>query len=573
MALFSNLWESLRVWWQGATPATRALATGLALLLVAGLALAGSLATSPDYQAIYHGVSGKDASAIEAVLREHSIAMHFDDKAGTVSVPSKDESNATMYIEAAGILSKDSDIVGIESLKSLGFGLTSENENRQILAANEGELARKLMRLDPVQSAAVSIALPSSSTFVGNDTPPTASVILTLKSGESLSSLQVKGMVNLVAHSVTGLTAQNVTLTDQTGIPLWKDNGAGGNALGDGQPGDENAKASEMERKKIQSVLDQAFGPGKAIITVNAELNLDQTSLDLTEHLPVPGSKNGLKISTKTEEEVYSGAGGSPAPVGGVTGGAANLNAPTYPTGATGGSTGGGKYDKTATVENYVPNDKHTITQVAPGGVKKMSVAALVDISVPAENIPKIKDVISTAIGVVPGDNTRFVSVQQIAFDLSAQKSQTTQMQSVLSQQLWTNIARALAVCVVAVVLLFLLTRGGMRATGPQLVLAGGGANIGLLHSMPEAELSSYSDRGGDRKSEHQLEDRPLTVEDVLAEMPEAEDYRPRRKVRAPSIEEQQDLKMESIQTMINAHPESVALLIKGWMAEDTKGF
>jgi len=228
LALFSNLWESLRAWWQGATPATRALATGLSLLLVAGLAVAGSLATSPDYQAIYHGVSGKDASAIEAVLREHSIIMRFDDKEGTVSVPSKDESNATMYIEAAGILSKDSDIVGIESLKSLGFGLTSENENRQILAANEGELARKLMRLDPVQSAAVSIALPSSSTFVGNDTPPTASVILTLKAGESLSSLQVKGMVNLVAHAVTGLTAQNVTLTDQTGVPLWKDNGAGG---------------------------------------------------------------------------------------------------------------------------------------------------------------------------------------------------------------------------------------------------------------------------------------------------------------------------------------------------------
>ena len=575
MALFTNIWDSLRGWWQSAPPATRALATGLTLLLVAGLAVAGSLATSPDYQAIYHGVSGKDASAIEAVLREHSIAMHFDDKAGTVSVPSKDESNATMYIEAAGILSKDSNIVGIESLKSLGFGLTSENENRQILAANEGELARKLMRLDPVQSAAVSIALPSSSTFVGNETPPTASVILTLKSGESLSSLQVKGMVNLVAHSVTGLTAQNVTLTDQTGVPLWKDNGAGGNSLGDGQPGDENAKASEMERKKLQSVLDQAFGPGKAIITVNTELNLDQTSLDLTEHIPVPGTKNGLKISTKTEEETYSGVNGSSSPVGGVTGGAANLNAPSYPTGGAGAGAGGGggKYDKTATVENYVPNDKHTITQVAPGGVKKMSVAALVDASVPAENIPKIKDVISTAIGVVPGDNTRFVSVQQIAFDQSAQKAQATQVQSVMSQQLWTNIARALAVCVVAVVLLFLLTRGGMRSSGPQLAHAGGGANIGLLHSMPETDMAAFSDRGGDRMAEHHLEERPLTVEDVLAEMPEAESYRPRRKVRAPSIEEQQDLKMESIQTMISAHPESVALLIKGWMAEDTKGF
>ncbi len=68
------------------------------------------------------------------------------------------------------------------------------------------------------------------------------------------------------------------------------------------------------------------------------------------------------------------------------------------------------------------------------------------------------------------------------------------------------------------------------------------------------------------------VEERPLTVEDVLAEMPEADPQRPRRRLRAPSIEEQQDLKMESIRTMINGHPESVALLLKGWMAEDVKG-
>jgi len=562
LALFSNIWEPLRAWWQSATPATRAIATGLALALVAGLAVAGSLATSPDYQAIYHGVSGKDASAIESTLREHGITMHFDDKEGTVSVPSKDESNATMYIEAAGILSKDSDIVGIESLKNLGFGLTSENENRQILAANEGELARKLMRLDPVDSAAVSIALPSASTFVGNDTPPSASVILTLKSGESLSSLQVKGIVNLVAHSVTGLTPQNVTLTDQTGVPLWKDNGAGGNSAGsDGQPGDENAKASEAERKKLQAVMDEAFGPGKAIITVNAELNLDQTQMDIVEHTPLPGSQNGMKVSTKSEEETYSGSNGTP--IGGVSGAAGNLNAPSYPTSPAGN--GGGKYDKTSTVDNFLPNDKHTITQVAAGSIKKMSVAALVDTSVPVENIPKIKDIISTAIGAVPGDSTRFVSVQQLTFDMSSQKAASTQMQSVVTQQLYINIARAAAVCIVAIVMLILLTRGGQRR-GPQLAMAGGGANIGMLDGMPDAEMGAF-EHGGRNHLEH----RPLTVEDVLAEMPDGSGRRTRRRGQTAVIEEHRDIKMESIRSMIVTQPESVALLVKGWMSEEGK--
>jgi len=91
---------------------------------------------------------------------------------------------------------------------------------------------------------------------------------------------------------------------------------------------------------------------------------------------------------------------------------------------------------------------------------------------------------------------------------------------------------------------------------------------------MPDAEMAAILDSGGvrgmERGMEHVLEERPLTVEDVLAEMPDPEG-RPRRRARAPSIEEQQDLKMESIRTMINAHPESVSLLLKGWMADDVK--
>ncbi len=589
MAIFSNALDGLRGWWQTATPVTRALATALSLMVVVGLVVAGSLASSPDYKAIYHGVTGKDASAIENVLREHSIAMKFDDKDGTVSVPSKDESNATMYIEAAGILSKDSDVVGIEGLDKIGMGTTSEVERQRILAANEGELARKLMRLDPVQSAAVSISPGSSASLFGNDTQPTASVILTLKSGESLSGGQVRGIVNLVAHAVSGLTAQNVTLTDQTGVPLWKDNGAGGNAMGDGQPGDENAKFSEGERKKVQGLLDETLGPHKAIVTVNAELNFDQTSTDSLEHTPAPGSKNGLPVSVHEKEESYSGGGADP--VGGVAGAGSNLNVPSYTTGGASGA--GGKYANTDSVTNYELDVKKTHTEVAQGEVKKMSVAALIDSTVPAESVPKIKDIISTAIGATASDPSRYVSVQQITFDTSTAKAQASQMQSLMSQQMWGNVARALAVCIVAVVLLVLLMRTGRRGLEPQLALAGGGANVGLLHSAPEAGLAGFgggygesrealeafgrpggSERlGSDRMRAGQLvEERPLTVEDVLSEMPDIDpSRRPRRNQHTPSIEEQQDLKMEGIRSMISTHPESVALLLKGWMVEDSK--
>ncbi|MDQ2799855.1 MAG: hypothetical protein M3Y13_09450, partial [Armatimonadota bacterium] len=201
MAIVSNWGDSLRTWWQGATPATRAMATGLALLIVVGLVVAASLAASPDYQVIYRGVSGKDASAIETVLREKSITMSYDEKGQTISVPSKDEGNATMAVEAAQILSKDTQVDGLGDIDKITIGTTPEVERQRMLNEAQGELSRKLMRYDPVQSAAVSLALPNDTSFVGDDTPPSASVILTLKDGETLNGQQIKGIVNFIAHA------------------------------------------------------------------------------------------------------------------------------------------------------------------------------------------------------------------------------------------------------------------------------------------------------------------------------------------------------------------------------------
>ena len=576
LALFSSVWENGRGWWQAATPVTRAMATGMALLLVIGLAVAGSLATSPDYQAIYHSVSGKDAAAMETVLHSHAIEMHYDDKEQTVSVPAKDESNATMYVAAAGILSQDSVADGTDTQDVPISPMDSPDVVAQKQnTAKEVAMDRKLMRLDPIGSAAVSISAGTATTLFGSDTAPTASVILTLKPGQTLSPLQVKGVINLVAHAVTGLTPDNVTLTDQSGMPLGQADMAGD----PGVPGGEDAKASEAARKSLQDLLDRTVGLHKAIVTVHAELNLDQTSTDSIQHTPQPGLKTGLPVSIHTKEEDYSGGAGAP-PVGGVAGTGSNLNVPSYTTSGSGG--GGGKYANTDTTTNYDNDVVHTQTKVAPGSIKKETVTALVDTSVPAATVSLLKDSIATAIGATPGDATRFVTVQQFPFDTSAQKAEAAQMQALASQQLYGNIARALAVAVVAVVLLILLTRSGKRtAAQPQLALAGGGANIGHLNEDSGDDMAALLDRSGSQMNASltqtgmnpmgvsMVEDRPLTVEDILSEMPEPE--RPRRRPRVQSIEEQQDMKMESIRTMVDAHPESVALLLKGWMAEDAK--
>jgi len=563
VAMLTNMGDALRTWWEGATASNRALAIGMAVLIIVALIVAGSLASSPDFTPIYHGVSGKDASAIEGTLREQNITMHFDDKDGTVMVPSKDESKAVMAVEAAGILSKDTSIAGFEQLPAIGMGTSTEVERARILNADEGEMDRKLMKLDPVSNAAVTLSMGNSSSLFGTDVAPSAAVILTLKSGQSLSDMQVKGIVNLVAHAVPGLTTANVALTDQSGTPLWKDNGAGDNGIGGvNQTWNDNIKYAESVRARLQSLLDSTLGPRKAILTVNAEVDNDQTQIDQVQHSLPLGLHSPIAISTREKDTKYTGSG-TPPSVGGAAGSASNLGGP--PTYSSSGTSGGGTYTETDTTQNNIdPDITHTVKQQAPGSVKKLTVAAFVDSSIAATDIPRIQSFLGTAIGALPGDTTRLVTVQTMAFDTSAIKAAQAETKSLASQEMMSNVAKALAVCAAAGILLFILMKssGGARkvsvSQAPELALEGDGANIGLLEATSDQDLEAL------------LEERPLSIEDVLSEMPEAAP-RPRRRRHAPSIEEQQDMKLESIQNMVNTHPESVALLMKGWMAEDLR--
>ena len=255
---------------------------------------------------------------METVLHSHAIDMHYDDKEQTVSVP-RQRRKQRHHVRCGGghSLSQDSVADGTDTQDVPISPMDSPDVVAQKQnTAKEVAMDRKLMRLDPISSAAVSISAGTATTLFGNDTAPTASVILTLKPGQTLSPLQVKGVINLVAHAVTGLTPDNVTLTDQSGMPLGQADMAGD----PGVPGGEDAKASEAARKNLQDLLDRTVGLHKAIVTVHAELNLDETSTDSIQHTPQTGLKTGLPVSVHTKEEDYSGgpvrllSAASPAP-------------------------------------------------------------------------------------------------------------------------------------------------------------------------------------------------------------------------------------------------------------------
>jgi flagellar M-ring protein FliF len=68
-----------------------------------------------------------------------------------------------------------------------------------------------------VNSARVHLAIPKQSAFLRDDQKPSASVVLGLLGGRTLTPEQVGGIVHLVASSVPQLAPSSVSVLDQNG--------------------------------------------------------------------------------------------------------------------------------------------------------------------------------------------------------------------------------------------------------------------------------------------------------------------------------------------------------------------
>ena len=113
---------------------------------------------------------------------------------------------------------------GYELLDKVGFGTSDFVQRINYRRAIQGELAKTIRHLEYVEWAQVHLALPEGSLFVEDEKPPTASVILKLKSRSAgiLKPEQVASIVHLVSASVEGLIPENVTVADTRGNLLSK---------------------------------------------------------------------------------------------------------------------------------------------------------------------------------------------------------------------------------------------------------------------------------------------------------------------------------------------------------------
>lgn len=337
----------------------------LGLLLIAAVGFLFWRLSRPEFRTLYTELTDAEAGTIVSKLQERKVPFRLLDGGTTIQVPAEQVGELRVMLAAEG--GPTGTLAGYRLIdQSDMFGMPDEIIRLNKKRILEGELAQSIEALEEVRKARVHLAEPPETLFVEDQRPPTASVVVTLEPGATLSKRQVRGIVNLVSGAVPRLEPEGVSVVDQHGKVLSRPR----DALADGSTALEYQRALEAElERKATEVLERFVGPGKAMVRVRAKLDFSRE--ERTEELYDP-EKQVVRSEEILNETRESGAD----QVGGAAGAAAN--APNVAQGVVRvGDASSSAREKTVT--NYEIN-KVTKRVREPGAeIERLSIAVIVD--------------------------------------------------------------------------------------------------------------------------------------------------------------------------------------------------
>jgi flagellar M-ring protein FliF len=362
---------------------------------------------------LYSELDDGEKAKVVTALGKSGISYTIDNQTGALSVGEDDLFRARMLVASDGALATPQDGASIENLP-LGASKTMEGEH--LRSARERELTLSIMEIDGVEAVRVHLAESEKSVFVRDNVAPTASVMVRLARGRQLSDSQVSAVVNLVAGSVPGLSADAVRVVDQHGRLLTD---PGGKGSGNSERLELQGRLEDKLRSQLDSLLTPMLGDGNFSSEVQVDLDMDQVTSARESY-----DKQGvLRSETQAASQTTATAGASGVP------GVLSNTPPPQPTASAGPPQGtpsaapnsapGGNGESSAT-RNYELGREVSVANGPPGKIKRLSVAVALSSAAmkkaKAADIDQIKQLVSAAVGADPARGDQ-VAVMVRAFD------------------------------------------------------------------------------------------------------------------------------------------------------------
>ena len=408
---------------------TKAVMAVAAVAIIAITFFMLKLATAPSYSTVMTGVDPAETGKITAALDERGIPYQLRSNGTALAVDASQTAQARVALAEQG-LGGTAGGKGFELFDEQKLGASDFQNKVTYQRALEGEITRTLSNVQGVNGAQVQLVMPEDDLFADSATPASAAVMLD-GSGDMLEPGAVRGIAQLVSSSVKGLKSDKVTITDSSGQLLWPqgDGGTGGTAGATKQ-----AAEASYERgleANLNAMLARTLGPGKAQVQVNADLNVDKTTLNKLEY-----AKRGTPLKETEENERLRGGGGGGA--AGAAGTGANI--PNYAQGGAGG--GNSNYQRESRTTDLGVDKTVSKTEVAPGTVEKLNLALMVDKTVPAATFAQLQKTVQAAAGVDTQRGDAFQAAQ-LAFAKPVEPKAGPVPMALLGPLKWAGIGHA----------------------------------------------------------------------------------------------------------------------------------
>ena len=343
--------------------------------IVIGLLAVVLWASKTRYKALYNDLNKEDSRKVQIFLKENGISVQTSSDEKSVSVPEDMVEVVRLKMMTSGFTF--SGTVGYEVFDKQSFGTTSFVQKVNKQRALEGELVKTIKHLRGVKRSRVHLNIPESSPFVSEKKPPTASVVLELNRGTSLTEMEIKGVASLVASSVEGMRPEAVVILDHRGKKLSDNIGDAVTA----NTANKLALQSKLNRKyesQIEEILSKVVGAGKVIAKVSVDM-------DFTESVSTQTSYDDeTKAALSEVKNIQKLQGSRPSPQG-IPGARANLPGETPQPGI---PETRNDVNKELATRNYNVPTKVTKSKNPTGRVSKISAAVMLD----GKRIPTVVD-------------------------------------------------------------------------------------------------------------------------------------------------------------------------------------
>lgn len=445
---------------------------------------------------------------------------------------------------------------------------TTDFERNVNLRRSITEMVRQhIEALDDVDRANVVINVPEKTLLAADQDPTTASVVITPKPGSDITTnkKKIEGIQKLLITSVPGLTAENISISDPSGVIINDFEGMESSERVDIIAKEQKLiKEQEMYyRARILAALQNTFSADRVRdLNVKIDMDMSKRQVSGTEYSPIvikPDDPNTpyddsevrdyLPISTETVTKKWTGTGFNPEGPAGVEG----QNPPVY----SDMSNLIGTSEESGVKQNNVLNTAEYLEEKSPS-IDRITVSVNIDgtwekeydekgnliinpngsiarkyIPVDPAVLASTTSLIQSAIGYdrIRGDT---VSVQNIQYDRSAQFAEEDEKFMKAQQQRTTILVSiaGIAAILLAFVIIRLITR-----------------SIERRRRLKQEEMLRQS----------QLEREKTIWEAEQAGMEVTMSVEERRRAEL----------QENAVTMAKEHPEDVAMLIRTWLMEE----